>query len=145
MPIPSMLNHLLVLWIQIMAMTWILASLLQVLCSRLEVVASVGNPQCKSVYVSQLSTEAEYVAVAGAAKEAIWLGKLVTKVGLLQSPVTLMTDSQSRSQSALHLATNQVMNSRVKHIDVRFHFIRHALLDNLVSLVKIDGTYSQSF
>ena len=43
------------------------------------------------------------------------------------------------SQSALHLAVNQVMDSRVKHIDVRYHFIRQAVSDNLFELVKIDG------
>ena len=43
------------------------------------------------------------------------------------------------SQSALHLAVNQVMDSRVKHIDVRYHFIRQVVSDNLFELVKIDG------
>ncbi len=32
------------------------------------------------------------------------------------------------------------MDSRVKHIDVRYHFIRHVVFDNMLELVKIDGT-----
>jgi hypothetical protein len=85
--------------------------------------------------VAQSSTEAEYVAAAEAAKEAIWLNRLVTEMGLTQANVNLHCDSQS----ALHLAVNQVMDSRVKHIDIRYHFIRQAVSDNLLELVKIDG------
>lgn len=85
--------------------------------------------------VAQSSTEAEYVATAEAAKEAIWLKRLITEMGLHQESVQLFCDSQS----ALHLAVNQVMDSRVKHIDVRYHFIRQAVSNNQVELVKIDG------
>ncbi|OAE30804.1 hypothetical protein AXG93_857s1050 [Marchantia polymorpha subsp. ruderalis] len=67
--------------------------------------------------VAQLTTEAEYVTAAEAAKEAIWLDKLIMKMGLTQGMVNLHCDSQS----ALHLAANQVMDSRVKHIDIRRH------------------------
>jgi hypothetical protein len=45
----------------------------------------------------------------------------------------------SNSQSAIHLATNQVMDSRVKHIDIRYHFLRHAVAEKMFELVKIDG------
>ena len=31
------------------------------------------------------------------------------------------------------------MNSRVKHIDIRYHFIREAVYDKKIELVKIDG------
>lgn len=85
--------------------------------------------------VAQSTTEAEYVAAAEAAKEAIWLDRLVTEMGLKQGLVQLHCDSQS----ALHLATNRVMDSRVKHIDIRYHFIRDAISDKLIELVKIDG------
>lgn len=85
--------------------------------------------------VAQSTTEAEYVAVAEAAKEAIWLDRLVMEMGLPQTCVNLYYDSQSD----LHLAVNQVMDSRVKHIDIRYHFIRQAVADKLLELVKIDG------
>ena len=85
--------------------------------------------------VAQSTTEAEYVAAAEATKEAIWLNRLITEMGLTQASVNLHCDSQS----ALHLAVNQVMDSRVKHIDVRYHFIRQAVSDKMLELVKIDG------
>ena len=37
------------------------------------------------------------------------------------------------------MAANQVMDSRVKHIDIRYHFIRQAVSDKTFELVKIDG------
>src|SRR5450759_4598828 len=79
--------------------------------------------------------EAKYVATAEAAKEAIWLDRLVTEMGLTHDIVNLHCDNQS----ALHLAVNQVMNSRMKHIDIMYHFLRHVVSDRMIELVKIDG------
>ncbi|KAH7852964.1 hypothetical protein Vadar_031538 [Vaccinium darrowii] len=79
------------------------------------------------------TTEAEYMAVTEAIKEAIWLQGLVTDLGVEQEHVTVYCDSQS----AIHLAKNQVHHSRTKHIDVRFHFIREVIEDGEVLLEKI--------
>ena len=85
--------------------------------------------------VAQSTTKAEYVATAEAAKEAIWLDRLATEMGLPRDIVNLHCDSQS----ALHLAINQVMDSSMKHIDIRYHFIRQHVFDKTIELVKIDG------
>ncbi|OAE20925.1 hypothetical protein AXG93_3256s1720 [Marchantia polymorpha subsp. ruderalis] len=85
--------------------------------------------------VSQSNIEVEYVAAAEAAKEAICLNRLVAEMGLSHDIVNLHCDSQS----TLHLAVNQVMNSWVKHIDIRYHFMREAVSDKKMELVKIDG------
>jgi hypothetical protein len=67
-----------------------------------------------------LSTiEAEYMAVADAIKEAIWLHGLTEDLGILQKNMKVLCDSQS----AIHLAKNQVHYARTKHIDVQFHFV----------------------
>lgn len=73
--------------------------------------------------VALSTTEAEYIAVLEAIKEAIWLKGLTSE--LLGSIVhtTLMCDSQS----AIHLSKNQAHHERTKHIDVRHHFIREIL------------------
>ncbi|OAE19335.1 hypothetical protein AXG93_1860s1450 [Marchantia polymorpha subsp. ruderalis] len=39
-------------------------------------------------------------------------------------------------------AMSKVMDSRVKHIDIKYHFIRQAVSDKTIELVKIDGTQS---
>ena len=41
------------------------------------------------------------------------------------------------SQSAIHLATNPAYHSRTKHIDVRYHFLRHVIDDGKVALQKV--------
>ena len=73
------------------------------------------------------------MAVTEAVKEAIWLQGLVTDLGFKQQEVTVYCDSQS----AIHLAKNQVYHSRTKHIDVRFHFIREILDEGDILLQKI--------
>ncbi|CAM6109633.1 unnamed protein product [Calypogeia fissa] len=45
------------------------------------------------ICVAQSSTEAEYVAAAEAAKEKIWMNRLVTEMGLKQENVNLHCDS----------------------------------------------------
>ena len=73
------------------------------------------------------------MAVTEAIKEAIWLQGLVADLGVIQEKVTVYYDSQS----AIHLAKNQVHHSRTKHIDVRFHFIREILEEGDILLQKI--------
>jgi hypothetical protein len=79
-----------------------------------------GGPICwKSMIQSTVAmptTEVEYMAVAEAAKEALWLTGLVKELGIQQGGVSLHCDSQS----AIYLAKNQVYHARTKHIDVRF-------------------------
>ncbi|GMI95521.1 cysteine-rich RLK (RECEPTOR-like protein kinase) 8 [Hibiscus trionum] len=96
-----------------------------------------GGPICwKSTiqYVVALSTtEVEYMAVAEAAKEALWLIGLVKVFGIRQGGVQLHCDSQS----AIHLAKNQVYHARTKHIDVRFHKIRELIASGEILLQKV--------
>uniref|UniRef100_A0A2N9GPK2 Reverse transcriptase Ty1/copia-type domain-containing protein n=1 Tax=Fagus sylvatica TaxID=28930 RepID=A0A2N9GPK2_FAGSY len=57
--------------------------------------------------VAMSTTEAEYMAVAEAAKEALWLKGLVKELGLNQGGVQMHCDSQS----AIYLAKNQACDS----------------------------------
>src|ERR1044072_6439742 len=79
------------------------------------------------------TTEAKYMAVAEAAKEALWLTGLVREVGVEKGGVRLHCDSQS----AIYLANNQVYHARTKHIDVRFHKIRELLVAKSIVLLKV--------
>jgi hypothetical protein len=96
-----------------------------------------GGPICwKSVIQSTVvmsTTEAEYMAAAEAAKEALWLTGLVKELGIQQGRVSLYCDSQS----AIHLAKNQVYHVITKHIDVRFHKIRELVATAELLLEKI--------
>ena len=84
--------------------------------------------------VAMSTTEVEYMAVAEATKEALWLKGLVKELGLNQRGVQLHCDSQS----AIYLAKHQIYHARTKHIDVRFHKIRELIVTGEIILEKID-------
>lgn len=44
----------------------------------------------------------------------------------------------SDSQSAIHLSKNHVYHERTRHVDIKFHYIRDLLANNVVTLNKID-------
>ena len=86
--------------------------------------------------VALSTTEAEYMAVTEAVKEAIWLQGLLGELGVQQMHIKVHCDSQS----AIHLAKNQVYHARTKHIDVRYHFVREVLEEGGVEIQKIHTT-----
>ena len=66
------------------------------------------------------TTEAKYMAMIEAGKEVAWLSGLVNELGFKQDSMVLHCDSQS----AIHLAKNQVYHARTKHIVVQYHKIK---------------------
>ena len=78
------------------------------------------------------TTEAEYIAATHAAKEVLWLHKLVHELtpDILDLPSTLYTDNQS----AIVLATTDNYHARTKHLDLRYHFIRDLISKGLIKL-----------
>ncbi|CAM6098705.1 unnamed protein product [Calypogeia fissa] len=74
----------------------------------------------KQKCISQSFTKTKYVVAIETMKEAIWFNKLARDLRILQSFV----DLHCGSNNALHIATNQMTHQRVKHIDIKYHFIR---------------------
>ena len=87
--------------------------------------------QQKVVAIS--TTEAEYMALTDAVKEALWLRGFSEELGFAQESVEVNCDSES----AIALAKNSVHHERTKHIDIRLHFIRDIINAGLVKVVKI--------
>jgi len=86
----------------------------------------------KQELITLSTVEAEYIAATHAAKEAIWLCKLIGKLfPSLLLPITLYCDNQS----ALKLAPDDNYRARTKHIDLRYHFIRHVVANGVLCLV----------
>ena len=67
--------------------------------------------------------EAEYMAVSHACKEAIWLKGLLGELGKVQDKVIIFFDSQS----AIHLTKNLAYHKRIKHIEIKYHFVRQVI------------------
>ena len=64
--------------------------------------------------VVALSTiEVEYMSATHASKEAVWLQRLCSSMGLVQKAIRIDCDSQS----AIFLAKNLAYHSKTKHID----------------------------
>lgn len=70
--------------------------------------------------VAASTTEAEYMAAAAAAKEALWLKRLLQDFDVQVPTVRMHIDNQG----ALKLIKNPVQSNRAKHIDVMHHFVR---------------------
>lgn len=69
------------------------------------------------------STEAEYVALSEACREAVYLRELLYELTGSLSTIRLSCDNQS----ALKMATNHQCHNRTKHIDVKHHFVRETV------------------
>ncbi|XP_024006146.1 uncharacterized protein LOC112082836 [Eutrema salsugineum] len=96
-----------------------------------------GNTVCwrsnlQSV-VALSTTEAEYMALSSAVKEAIWLKGICDELGFSQGSVKIHCDSQS----ALALAKNSVYHERTKHVATKYHHIRDIVAQGDVTLFKI--------
>ena len=85
--------------------------------------------------VSLSSTKAEYVAIAKAEKEMIWLADYLEELGKNQNKKILYSDSQS----AIQLVKNLIYRSKTKHIRRRYRFTRRAVEDGDMCLEKIEG------
>ena len=68
------------------------------------------------------TTEAEYVAAAQATKEIIWLHKILED---LQEKQMTSTPLFVDNTSAIKLAKNPKFHDRTKHINTKYHLIRH--------------------
>lgn len=76
-------------------------------------------------------TEAEYIAATSTACQIVWFRRILQEAGVLINEATPLGCD---NQSAIAVAKNPVHHGRTKHIDVRYHFIRSLVTDNVISL-----------
>ncbi|KAL9235697.1 hypothetical protein vseg_010436 [Gypsophila vaccaria] len=93
----------------------------------------------KQETVALSSFEAEYVAVSSAARQALWLLKLVGDFHISQNEGTVI---YCDNRSAIAMAKNPAFHGRTKHIDIQYHFIRKLVADEKIVL-KFCGTNEQ--
>uniref|UniRef100_A0AAV1VAR2 Reverse transcriptase Ty1/copia-type domain-containing protein n=1 Tax=Peronospora matthiolae TaxID=2874970 RepID=A0AAV1VAR2_9STRA len=72
--------------------------------------------------VALSSTEAEYMALSEATKEAVWLKVLLGELGEMTSDEAIKMYEDN--QGSIALAKNPEFHKRTKHIDIRYHFVR---------------------
>jgi transposase InsO family protein len=81
--------------------------------------------------VASSTVEAEYIATAEAAREAIWLRNLLKELGFKSLSSTLL---HVDNQGALRLALNPSTHQRTKHIDIKHHLIRELVESGTIDL-----------
>ena len=90
---------------------------------------SWGSKKQSAVALS--STEAEYIAAAHAAKEVVWLRRLLLELKQkVEGPTILAMDNQS----AITIAHNPEFHDRLKHIEIRHHFLRQKIEEGELGL-----------
>jgi hypothetical protein len=86
------------------------------------------------LFITLSTTEAEYVAAVSAGQEIMWLRHLFTELGFqFDSPSTLWIDNQS----ALSVAKNPDHHGRVKHLDLRFYWLRDEVERGIIRVEHI--------
>jgi hypothetical protein len=81
--------------------------------------------------VALSTTEAEYIAATSAGQEILWLRNLLTELGYkLPGPSTLHIDNRS----AISVAKNPEHHGRMKHLDLRFYWLRNEAEKGTISI-----------
>ena len=81
--------------------------------------------------------DAEYIASAEAAKEAVWIRGFINDLRIPEvhiDSVPLYIDNNS----ALKLTKNPEFHSRSKHIDVKHHFIREKVDEGVIKTQRVN-------
>lgn len=88
---------------------------------------SISWSSKKQRTLARSSTKAEYCAVASALAEVNWVQKLLVElhVQLLDPPIIYCYNV-----GATFLCQNLMLHSRMKHIEVDFHFVRDQVQRN---------------
>jgi hypothetical protein len=83
-----------------------------------------------------LTTETKYIAATHAAKEAIWLRRLI---GELTSPLDLLTPLFCNNNGSISLAKDPIFHPRTKHIDIRYHFIHEKVQNRKITIIQVSS------
>ena len=90
----------------------------------------------KQSCVALSTAEAEYMALASATQEAVWLSKLNSDLNYISDKSMILYED---NQSTICMAKNPRFHGRTKHIEIKYHFVREQ-----VSLGKIELKYCKS-
>nr|GEU49379.1 hypothetical protein [Tanacetum cinerariifolium] len=96
---------------------------------------SWSSKRQKSAAIS--STEAEYIALSGRCAQILWMRSQLTDYGIGFNKILMYCDNKS----AIALCYNNVQHSRSKHIDIRYHFIKEHIENEMIKLYFVNTEY----
>lgn len=97
---------------------------------------AVSWKSSKQETVADSTTEAEYIAASNAAKEAVWIKKFISDLGIVPSivdPIELLCDNNGAIAQAKEPRSHQ----KSKHIQRRYHLIREIIERGDVKICKV--------
>ena len=80
--------------------------------------------------VSTSTAEAKYIPAGNCCAHILWMRNQLRDYGLLLNKIMIFYDNTS----AITISNNPVHHSRMKHIDIRYHFIREHVMNGTVEL-----------
>ncbi|GKC41975.1 retrovirus-related pol polyprotein from transposon TNT 1-94 [Tanacetum coccineum] len=81
--------------------------------------------------------KAEYIALSRCCAQILWMRSQLTDYGFKFNKIPLFCDNKS----AIALCCNNVQHSRSKHIDVKYHFIKDQVENEVVELYFVRTEY----
>nr|GEV12103.1 retrovirus-related Pol polyprotein from transposon TNT 1-94 [Tanacetum cinerariifolium] len=83
------------------------------------------------------SMEAEYITLSGCCAQILWMRSQLTDYGLGFNKIPMYYDNKS----FIALCCNNVQQSRSKHIDIRYHFIKEQVKNGVIELYFVNTEY----
>lgn len=81
--------------------------------------------------VAASSTEAEYMALFEAVREAFWLKSLLASIKInVSKPIIIYEDNNG----CINIANKPINHKRSKHIDIKYYFSREQIEKNIIKL-----------
>ena len=89
----------------------------------------------KSILTSTM--EAEYVALARGAKEAIWVRMILKELDLFVYLVSDSIEMYCDNRAAIDYSKNRMENNKTKHIDIAYHIVREMVEENEIKVLYV--------
>ncbi|KAJ9557654.1 hypothetical protein OSB04_012268 [Centaurea solstitialis] len=87
--------------------------------------------------VSLSTAEAEYVAASCCCSQVLWMKTQLANFGYTMQRIPIYCDSKS----VIQILANPVQHSRMKHIDIRYHFIKDHVEKGDIELYFVESDY----
>ena len=75
------------------------------------------------------------MSLSDTCKQLVWVNSLLGELGITLNAIPLCRDNQG----AIFMGSNPVQEHRIKHINIRYHYICKVLCSGQVKLFFIDG------
>ena len=93
--------------------------------------AAISWRSKKQACVALSTAEAEYIALASAGQEAVWIRQLLSDMRSTPIGPTMIFED---NQSTISMVKNPHYHGRAKHVDIKFHFIQELAKTETVQL-----------